>query len=179
MKTITLPDGRKAHFPDTATPETINAAIEKHGTKPKPMFMIMHDHDNAKERKARDDSREMAHSKRHQETLSRMDSHNQKTTSAMVSHAKATESVANGVNRGLDALIKVMIHNAGLIDQLGTKIDMLSKSVQQINGLSKCVDNLAAELGKSTSMLVKTMKAPRKITHSTRGRPIGMQIGDE
>lgn len=178
MKTVMLPNGKTAHFPETIRPEVMAAAIAKHGGKPQgqPAIMVMHNHEDDKERKDREDRQEAAHGQRHQQTLATMTDHNQKTNAAVGEHTKATVAVAQGVNKGLDALMKAMAKNAIVLEQLGAKVDKLARSSEEIKNLSKNIDALGDKIGQASEALIKVMKSPRKVVHSPKGRPIGMTV---
>lgn len=191
MKTVVLPDGRKAHFPDGVRPEIMGTTLLKlmettqqakdKATGRADELLKRSDEDRELrksemgERQQREDRQEGAHNERHQKTIMAMD----KQTKATDGHTKATVAVAQGLNQGLDALVSAVKDNAKTAQMLGQKIDNLAKSAMEIKQLAKCVDDLQEQLKDSTEMIVKAMKSPRKIVHSTKGRPIGMQIGDE
>lgn len=191
MKIITLHDGRKAHFPDNTDHAVIGTTIAK----------LMGDSEYAKQM-ARKRADEMANAAKHKEEESRKEDqakrdheerqnaahetrHN-KTIKAMGDHTKATMAVVQGVNIGLDALYKAMNKNADILQQigvkiekLGEKIDALTASGKRIDNLADCIDALGAQLNKSSSEFIKVMKSPRKLVHSAKGRPIGMQIDED
>lgn len=79
------------------------------------------------------------------------------------------------------------------VGELGKKIDkssmaitMLGAKMKGVDEISAAVKELADNIGSledcikdCTAMIIKVLKAPRKITTNTKGKPTGMQIGDD
>lgn len=82
---------------------------------------------------------------------------------------QATQAIAKSMVDGMGTIGKRLEQSTKALDSLGdigASIEMLAKNIAS---LEKAVVS-------STESIIKVLKAPRKIMHSAKGKPLGMQI---
>jgi hypothetical protein len=91
----------------------------------------------------------------------------------------ATQEVGKSVSEGMNNLSKKLEASSTGLIKLGTKLEAISDLVDAINTLAGNSASLEKCIRESTETIVKTLKSPRKIVTNTKGKPIGLQIGEE
>lgn len=196
MKSIVLHDGRKAHFPDNATPEVMGPAIAKLLTVKPAEPKANPAADDAKKRVA-DTQKRMADEKKRQddrekqanaEKKAHADRENRRDEDAHVRHndhmrnnaenLKATNGLADTVNDGLAGVHKRLETSAVAILELGQQVEKLSEGMGVVQELADNVASLEKSIVKATDTIVKAMRAKRRIIHSPKGKPIGMEYDE-
>lgn len=149
MKKAVLHDGRTLTFPDSHTAGQIQEHVKGLISKEKQEKL---DKEKSDSQKAKDEDKRLKdEGSRHEKQL------------------KISESNGKSLSGMKDEIARLAMMISKTFDGIG----------DEMRNLSKSVDGLHKSLETSTSVLVKTMKTPRKLVTNQRGKPIGVRLEDD
>lgn len=190
MKKITLHDGRKANFPDNASPEVIAKKIAELMTEtPKPKATGA-DHPAIKKaalrvaaaqkkmdaddkaKKAEQAARDQKDDQRHDEIIKAHEA-TTKSTNALASHTRK-------IGEGLGDLGKNIATGHQVLGDLSKKLDKVGDAPEALTKLASEVADLRDAIVQSTAAILKVMRTPRKLIHNAKGtRALGIALQED